>query len=269
VKGGRASPDFVDAPAARVRWTGFARFRERPSGVSGGRALPGLVIAARSPAAGVHPNPAQPVTSLAAGVHQLQRSWSTKSRRSRSTPLRRRRFTFTISCLQKNWRVACSGEVDFIRVLAAVEAKPASPVLAQRSQPRLQLRALLVGLGVARKQARPKTRNFTMAFQVEELSIQLIEVLVPLMPRIKQRDKALEDQLRRAASSIGLNCAEAALSDPGNKRARLFTAAGSANEAKHALRQAIAWRLVTVGEAETSMRLLRRIVAILWRMTRG
>ena len=58
-----------------------------------------------------------------------------------------------------------------------------------------------------------------MAFQVEELSIQLIELLVPLMPRIKQRDKALEDQLRRAASSIGLNCAEAAFSDPGNRRA--------------------------------------------------
>jgi hypothetical protein len=28
-----------------------------------------------------------------------------------------------------------------------------------------------------------------MPFQVEELSIQLIEALVPLMPRIKQRDK--------------------------------------------------------------------------------
>ena len=59
-----------------------------------------------------------------------------------------------------------------------------------------------------------------MAFQVEELSIQLIDALVPLMPRIKQRDKDLADQLRRAASSIGLNCAEAAFSDPGNRRAR-------------------------------------------------
>ena len=108
-----------------------------------------------------------------------------------------------------------------------------------------------------------------MAFHVEELSIQLIEALVPLMPRIKQRDKALEEQLRRAASSIGLNCAEAAFSDPGNRRARLFTAAGSAGETRHALRQAIDWRLVAAGDAEVPMRLLERIVAILWRMTRG
>ena len=108
-----------------------------------------------------------------------------------------------------------------------------------------------------------------MAFQVEELSLQLIEALVPLMPRIKQRDKALEDQLRRAVSSIGLNCAEAAFSDPGNRRARLFTAAGSAGETRHALRQAVAWRLVSESEAESALKLAERIVAILWRMTRG
>jgi len=101
-----------------------------------------------------------------------------------------------------------------------------------------------------------------MAFQVAELSLELIDALVPLMPRIKQRDKALEDQLRRAASSIGLNCAEAAFSDPGNKRARLFTAAGSAGETRHALRQAVAWRLVTAGEADGAMKLVERIVAI-------
>jgi len=86
-----------------------------------------------------------------------------------------------------------------------------------------------------------------MAFQVEELSLELIEALVPLLPRIRQQDKNLSDQLRRAASSIGLNCAEAAFSDPGNRRARLFTAAGSAGETRHALRQAVAWRIVRPG----------------------
>src|SRR5687768_6924102 len=108
-----------------------------------------------------------------------------------------------------------------------------------------------------------------MAFQVEELSLELIEALVPLVPRIKPRDKDLADQLRRAASSIGLNAAEAAFSDPGNRRARLFSAAGSANETQHALRQAVAWRLIDTRDAERALALLKRIIAILWRMTRG
>ena len=108
-----------------------------------------------------------------------------------------------------------------------------------------------------------------MAFQVKEMSIQLIEVLAPLMPRIKQRDKSLADQLSRAASSVALNLGEAELSDPGNRRARLFTAAGSASETMTALRVAVAWRHLPAHEAQQALRLLRRIVAILWKMTRG
>jgi hypothetical protein len=38
------------------------------------------------------------------------------------------------------------------------------------------------------------------------------------------------------------------MSDPGNRRARLSTAAGSAAETRHALRQAVAWRLVSAGK---------------------
>ena len=108
-----------------------------------------------------------------------------------------------------------------------------------------------------------------MAFQVKELSIQLIEVLAPVMPRIKQRDKSLADQLSRAASSIALNLGEAELSDPGNRRARLFSAAGSANETLTALKVAVAWRHLPAREAEEAMALGRRVVAILWKMTRG
>ena len=108
-----------------------------------------------------------------------------------------------------------------------------------------------------------------MAFQVLELSIELVDALAPLLPRIKQRDKALADQLSRAASSIALNCGEAEYSDPGNKRARLFSAAGSAGETRVALRLAVAWRIVGEREADRAMELLRRILAILWKMTRG
>jgi four helix bundle protein len=154
-------------------------------------------------------------------------------------------------------------------VLAAVEAKPGFARCSLRSQPRPPLRALLMGWLRSQTGETATERSFTMAFQVEELSLELIDALAPLMPRIKQKDKALEDQLRRAASSIGLNCAEAAFSDPGNRRARLFTAAGSANETQHALRQAVAWRIVTGGDAQRAIGTVRRIVAILWKMTRG
>ena len=108
-----------------------------------------------------------------------------------------------------------------------------------------------------------------MKFQVAELTMQLIEILSRLMPRIEQRDKSLADQLSRAASSVALNLGEAQLSDPGNRRARLFSAAGSANETLTGLRVAIAWRHLPAKEAEQALALLRRIVAILWKMTRG
>ena len=48
-----------------------------------------------------------------------------------------------------------------------------------------------------------------MSFHVGDLSVELVEALAPLMPRLKQRDKALADQLSRAASSICLNLGEA------------------------------------------------------------
>jgi four helix bundle protein len=47
-----------------------------------------------------------------------------------------------------------------------------------------------------------------MAFQVEELAIELIEALQPLVSRIRARDRALADQLTRAASSVVLNIGE-------------------------------------------------------------
>lgn len=108
-----------------------------------------------------------------------------------------------------------------------------------------------------------------MALQVAELSLELIEKLRPLVPRIKARDKSLADQIMRSSSSIALNVGEAELSDPGNRRARFFTAAGSAGETYTAVRVAIAWRYFTAKEGEPAVALLRRIIAILWKLTRG
>jgi four helix bundle protein len=135
-----------------------------------------------------------------------------------------------------------------------------------RSQPGLRLRALSLGWVRLRWCSRKKEQE-VMALQVAELSIELIETLRPLMPRIRARDKGLEDQIRRAASSIALNMGEAEYSDAGNRRARLFTAAGSAGETLIALRVAMGWEIVERREGEAAVRLLRRVEGV--NVTRG
>jgi len=49
----------------------------------------------------------------------------------------------------------------------------------------------------------------------------------------------------------------------------LFSAAGSANETRHALRQAVAWEIIAAKDAEKALGLLQRLIAMLWKMTWG
>lgn len=108
-----------------------------------------------------------------------------------------------------------------------------------------------------------------MALQVAAFSIELIEVLRPLVPRIRRHDRSLADQLVRAASSVALNIAEGEHSDPGNRKARFYSAAGSANETVAALRVAVAWGYFPAGEAEKALGVLRSIIGMLWRLARA
>jgi four helix bundle protein len=107
-----------------------------------------------------------------------------------------------------------------------------------------------------------------MAFDVERVSLELIAALRPLLPRIQRRDRALAVQLTRAASSICLNVSEASYSDPGNRRARFFTAAGSANETRAVLRVAMAWGYLGATDAQAALGLVDRLVAMLWKLSR-
>ncbi len=106
-----------------------------------------------------------------------------------------------------------------------------------------------------------------MVFEVEEAALQLIETLRPMVPRIKARDRALAEQLTRAASSVALNIGEGNYSDPGNRRARFFTAAGSANETRLALRVATSWGYCGAADAEAAQFLIKRILSMLWKLT--
>src|SRR4051812_42898238 len=106
-----------------------------------------------------------------------------------------------------------------------------------------------------------------MVFEVEEVAVQLIEALRPIVPRIKARDRALADQVTRAASSVALNVGEGNYSDPGNRRARFFTAAGSANETRLALRVAMSWGICSAADVEVALSLIKRVLCMLWKLT--
>ncbi|HEX4340910.1 MAG TPA: four helix bundle protein [Polyangiaceae bacterium] len=108
-----------------------------------------------------------------------------------------------------------------------------------------------------------------MALQVGSVSLEMIAALRPLVPRIRRQDKALADQLLRAASSVALNIAEATYSDPGTNRSRFFSAAGSANETLTVLHVATAWGYFTHEDTCAADALCRRVLAMLWRLTHG
>ena len=102
---------------------------------------------------------------------------------------------------------------------------------------------------------------------VATVSIELIQLLRPLVSSIRRRDRSLADQLVRAANSIALNVAEADRSQGGNVLARFHSAAGSASETRAALRAAVAWGHVNTEAAEKAEHHLDRVIAMLWKLT--
>src|SRR5580704_6003313 len=104
------------------------------------------------------------------------------------------------------------------------------------------------------------------AFQVLDMSIEAIEILAPVVARIRQRDRDLGEQLRTALSSVALNTAEGNRSQGGHRIARFSTAAGSNAESRAALRVAVAWGYVQARDIETGDARLDRIAAMLHRL---
>jgi len=103
-------------------------------------------------------------------------------------------------------------------------------------------------------------------FQVLDLAICAIETLRPVVSRIRQCDRDLGEQIRRALSSVALNIGEASGTSGGNRAARFSTAAGSNAEVRAALRVAVAWGYVSAGQVEPGEELLDRIAAMLHRL---
>jgi four helix bundle protein len=64
-----------------------------------------------------------------------------------------------------------------------------------------------------------------------------------------------------------LNIGEGNYSDPGNRRARFFTAAGSASEVRSVLRGACEWGYLTEADANAARLLANRVLSMLWKLT--
>jgi four helix bundle protein len=101
-------------------------------------------------------------------------------------------------------------------------------------------------------------------FIVLDLAIQAVEVLRPVVGKIRECDRDLGEQLRRALSSVVLNIAEGSRSHGGHRTARFSTAAGSNGESRAALRLAIAWGYVTADEIEPGEAVLDRVAGMLY-----
>lgn len=96
----------------------------------------------------------------------------------------------------------------------------------------------------------------------QQVALEAIRTLRPLLERIQRHDRGLADQLKRAASSVVLNLAEAAYNNAGHRRSRLESARGSANESRAALSVACAWGYVSEAEAAAVDTLYDRVLAM-------
>ena len=106
-----------------------------------------------------------------------------------------------------------------------------------------------------------------MAFQAFEIAIDLNRSLRQPLEAISQRDAELAAQLRRAASSVPLNLAEARRRVGKDRLHQFRVAAGSADEVTACLRVAEALGYVELASVAAPLDHADRVRAIVWTLT--
>ena len=101
--------------------------------------------------------------------------------------------------------------------------------------------------------------------KVQTFALETVKSLAPAVQAVASHDPDLGRQLRRAASSIVLNIAEASGSRDGNSRQRFRTALGSTRETLAALEIAATWGYIE--RDEHTLDALDRIAATLHKLT--
>ena len=101
-----------------------------------------------------------------------------------------------------------------------------------------------------------------------EVSLEAIDLLAPVVARVRACDAALADQLRRAAQSVAQNLAEGRRRRGADRTYHFRVAAGSADEARTSLEIAVRWRYVARADAAAANAALDRVLALTWPLTR-
>ena len=94
-----------------------------------------------------------------------------------------------------------------------------------------------------------------------DFTLHVTTLLRPLVATLARKDRSLCDQVKRAMDSASLNVAEGFGSKGGKQRLLFETARGSAREAQHGLRLAVAWGHVTEAQAAAAIEALGRLAA--------
>ncbi len=90
-------------------------------------------------------------------------------------------------------------------------------------------------------------------------ALAVVELSRPLVEAVQRKDRDLASQLRRAIGSIALNLSEGFGCSGGNGRVRFETALRSLNEAKTAIRVAVAWGYVVQAAANETLESMQRL----------
>ena len=98
---------------------------------------------------------------------------------------------------------------------------------------------------------------------------EIVRELPALLEQVRERDKKLADQLKRAAQSVVLNIAEGRGNKDGNAELRFATACGSAKEVRAALSIASDWGYIEAQRVAQLDERLDRVCAITWCLSRG
>ena len=102
----------------------------------------------------------------------------------------------------------------------------------------------------------------------QELTIELIHLLRPIVGTLGARDSSMRDQLRRAATSVMLNLGEGIRRTGADKKRTYRIAAAEAQEVKAALATAIAWGYLDAAEIAPAQALADRVARITYGLAR-